>query len=168
MLVKSSVTGAQILEDVAVRSAAGKYCAPIETKLCVWSGTKFHPDDLRTCSLTGLLIHFQFVRSNGNSCLQALVDLLDGIKRTTDQSEQWESIAGRVAVILDAGRCRVEAALLSPDHKRLALSIEVKTLLGFRVRNAGLIYDIGDAAVIGQIVQGRRTSASGRSIFQQK
>jgi hypothetical protein len=160
LLVKSSVAGAQILEDIAVRSATGKYCAPIEAKLCLWSGTKFHPDDLRTCSLTGLSIHIQFVANNGNSCLQALVDILDGIKRTTDRPELWESIAGRVATILDGGRCRVEAALLSPDKKRLALSIEVKTLLGFRIRNAGLIYEIGDAAVIGQIVQGRRTSAS--------
>ena len=41
LLVASSLTGAQILETVAVRSATGKYCAPIEAKTCTWSGKDF-------------------------------------------------------------------------------------------------------------------------------
>jgi hypothetical protein len=40
------VSGARLLQRVAVRSVAGKYCAPIEAKTCMWSGRRTHPDDL--------------------------------------------------------------------------------------------------------------------------
>jgi superfamily II DNA or RNA helicase len=158
LLVTSSLSGAQILEDVAVRSVTGKYCAPVEAKPCLWSGGKFHPDDLRVCELTGLSIHFEFATANINPRLQALVDLLDGIKRTTDEAQMWDAMTTKVSAMLGGGRCRVEAAILSPDRQHLAICTEVRTLLGFRVRQAGLVYDIGKHSVVGRVAQGRRSS----------
>ena len=158
LLVTSSLTGAQILEDVAVRSVTGKYCAPVEAKPCLWSGGKFHPDDLRVCELTGLSIHCEFATTNINPRLQALVDLLDGIKRTTNEPQMWDAITTKVSAILGRGRCHVETAILSPDRQHLAICIEVRTLLGFRVRQAGLVYDIGNHSVVGRVAQGRRSS----------
>ena len=158
LLVTSSLTGAQILEEVAVRSVTGKYCAPVEAKLCLWSGRKCHPDDLRVCALTGLPIHFEFATANNNPRLQPLVDLLNGIKRTADEPQLWNAVTTKVVAMLGKGRCQVETAVLSPDRRHLAVCCEVRTLLGFRVHQAGLVYAIGKHFVVGRMAQGRRTS----------
>ena len=158
LFVTSSLTEARILEEVAVRSATGKFCAPVEAKPCLWSGRKCHPADLRVCGLTGLPIHFEFATANSNPCLQPLVDLLNGIKRTADEPQMWDAVTTKVAAALGSGRCLVEAAVLSPDRRHLAVCSEVRTLLGFRVRQAGLVYSIGDHSVVGRAAQGRRTS----------
>jgi superfamily II DNA or RNA helicase len=157
LLVTSSLTEARILEEVAVRSATGKFCAPIEAKPCSWSGQQCHPDDLRVCELTGLSIRFQFAASNRNPRLQPLVDLLNGIKRTADEPQLWDAVRTKASAALGKGRCRVEAAVLSPDKQHLAVCLEVRTLLGFRVHQAGLVYSIGDHSVVGRAAQGRRT-----------
>jgi len=157
-LVTSSLSGARILEEVAVRSAAGKFCAPVEAKPCLWSGRTCHPDDLRDCQMTGLPIHFEFATANSTPRLQPLVDLLNGIKRTADEPHLWDAVTTKVAATLGKGRCRVEAAVLSPDRRHLAICSEVRTLLGFRVHQAGMVYAISDYPVVGRAVQGRRTS----------
>jgi hypothetical protein len=66
-----------------------------------------------------------------------LGDLLYGVRRTADAPERWEDIASRVSSGLRGGRCRVETAQVSPDKRHLAICSEVRTLLGFRVRQAG-------------------------------
>jgi hypothetical protein len=158
LFVTSSLTGAHILEEVAIRSATGKFCAPNEAKPCLWSGRKFHPEDLRVCELTGLPIHFEFATATNPPRLQPLVDLLNGIKRTADKSQVWDALATKVAAALGKRRCRVEAAVLSPDRKHLAVCSEVRTLLSFRIHHAGFVYAIGDRDVVGRIPLGRRTS----------
>jgi hypothetical protein len=60
-LVSSSLSNAVFLENEGIRSAYGKFCAPIEAKRCQWSGAATHPDDLRTCALLGLSVHFQYL-----------------------------------------------------------------------------------------------------------
>ena len=157
LLVPSSLTGAQILETVAVRSATGKYCAPIEARNCVWSGEKVHPDDLGVCELTGLPIHFKFLNGTGDSRLQALVELLHGIRRNAEGTQSWDDLAAKASVSLDGSKCRVESAILSPDANHLAVSAEVRTLLGLRKRQAGLVYELNSESIVGRIVQGRRT-----------
>jgi superfamily II DNA or RNA helicase len=157
LLVPSSLTGALILEEIAVRSVTGKYCAPVEAKLCLWSGRKFHPDDLRLCELTGLPIHLEFATPN-NPRLQPLVDLLNGIKRNADEPQLWDAVTTKVSATIRKGRCRVEAAVLSPDKRHLAVSSEIRTLLGLRVYQAGLVYAIGDDSIVGRVAQGRRIS----------
>jgi superfamily II DNA or RNA helicase len=157
LLVTSSLSGARILEEVAIRSAVGKFCSPIEAKLCLWSGRKCHPDDLRVCWLTDLLIHFEFATATREPCLKPLFDLLNGIKRTADESHLWDAVATKISVVIGRGRCRVESAILSPDRQHLAICAEVRTLLGFRVRQAGLVYSIVEKSVIGRVTQGERT-----------
>jgi hypothetical protein len=158
ILVTSSLSGASILEEVAVRSAAGTFCAPIEAKSCLWSGRICHPDDLRVCELTGLPIHFEFATSGDTPRLQPLVDLLNGIKRSTDEHQMWDAVATKVAATLGRGRCRVEAAVLAPGGRHLAVCSEIRTLLGFRVHQAGFVYAIKNNSVVGRVVQGRRAS----------
>ncbi len=158
LMVTSSISGTQMLEKVAVRSIAGKYCAPVEAKLCLWSGNKFHPDDLRVCKLTGLPIHLAFTTANTDPRLQPLFELLDGIKRTADEPNLWDTVSTKVSAVLGGARCRVEATILSPDRQHLAVCSEIRTMLGFRVRQAGLVYSISKHSVVGRVAQGRRTS----------
>ena len=158
LFVTSSLSEARILEEVAVRSATGKFCTPVEAKPCLWSGRKCHPDDLRVCWLTDLPIHFEFITAGRYPRLEPLVDLLNGTKRTADESQLWETIAIKVTSVLGKGRCRVIAAILSPDRLHLAICAEVRTLLGFRVRHAGMVYSINDHSIVGRAAQGERSS----------
>lgn len=155
LLVTSSVSGVQMLETVAVRSSAGIFCSPIEAKPCIWAGKKYHPDDLRVCGLTGLPIYFEF--ATGTNSLQPLVELLDGVKRTGEESQLWTTVSAKVVAALKKGRCRVEAAILSPDRQHLAVCAEVRTVLGLRTHQVGLIYAIGAQSIVGRLAQGRRS-----------
>ncbi|MDQ5988440.1 MAG: RNA polymerase-associated protein RapA [Syntrophus sp. SKADARSKE-3] len=158
MLVTSSLSEARILESVASKSVAGKFCAPVEAKLCFWSGRKYHPDDLRICNLTSLPIHVEFINTSKGGCLQPLFELLNDIRRTSDNAQLWDEVANKAAATLEKGRYRVESAILSPDKEHLAICAEVRTLLGFRVRRAGFIYSITDHCVIGRMVHRKLTS----------
>ncbi len=158
LLVSSSLTSSRILESIAIRSSAGKYCAPMEARICIWSGQKYHPEDIRICALTGLPIHFQFTTTSGNPRLQPLVDLLNGIARSADEQQLWDTVTTRVAEILGKGRCRVEAAVLSPSKRYLAVCSEVRTLLGLKARHIGIVYSIKDNSVAGRVTHGRRTT----------
>lgn len=158
LLVTSSISGTQMLEEVSVRSISGKYCAPAETKPCLWSGREVHLDDLRVCELTGLPIHVVYATANTSPRLRPLVELLNSIMRNADESKIWSTVSTKLSAALGGARCRVEAAILSPDQKHIAVCSEVRTLLGFRVRQAGFVYAIGEHSIIGRVVQGRRTS----------
>jgi hypothetical protein len=130
LLVTSSVSGARLLQGVAVRSVAGKYCAPVEAKTCMWSGRRSHRDDLRVCALTGIPFHIEFAAAGERPYLQPLGDLLHGVRRTADASDRWEDIAAKTSTALRGSRCRVETARASPDKRHLAICSEVRTLLG--------------------------------------
>jgi superfamily II DNA or RNA helicase len=157
LLVASSVSGARIQHQLAIRSIAGNYCAPAEARPCMWSGRRSHPDDLRVCSLTGVSFHTEFAAPGGNPYLQPLGDLLHGVRHTTDASDRWDEIALRASHALRGSRCRVEYALTSPDNRQLALCTEVRTLLGLRVQQAGLLYSINDGTIVGRLALGKRT-----------
>lgn len=154
--VSSSVSQARFLQDAAIRSSTGAFCAPTESQLCVWSGQKYHPDDLRTCTLTGLSIHFGFATPNGNPRLRPLVEMLDGTRRTADETTLWDSVANAIAAVQNTGKCRVDAAVLSPTKTRLAVCCEAKTLFGLRTSYVGAIYDLTEKTAVGRIVSGKR------------
>lgn len=101
-LVSSSISGLRALQEESVASATGKYCLPTEAKLCMWSGKKIHPDDLRTCELTRIDGHFEFMTTNGACRLEPLVDLLDGVRRKADKPELWTKIAEDMSSIASA------------------------------------------------------------------
>ena len=158
LLVKSSLSDVFMLEKFAVCSATGQFCLPTEAKLCYWSERKCHPSDLRTCNLTGLAIHFEFITVDSSPCLHPLLELLSGIRRTTDESHLWSTISDKIAINLGKGRCRIESAVLFPNGRNLAICCEVKTLLGLKVNHVGLVYSIDNHSIIGRIAKGHRTS----------
>jgi superfamily II DNA or RNA helicase len=158
LLVVSSVSGARIQHQLAIRSVAGKYCSPAEARACMWSARISHPDDLKICSLTGILFHSEFAAPGSNSYLQPLGELLNGVRHTIDSAERWSEIAVKASDALRGSRCRVETAFTSPDKRHLALCAEVRTLLGLRVQHAGLLYSMRDGSIVGRLALGKRTS----------
>jgi superfamily II DNA or RNA helicase len=159
LLVASSLSGVRLLEREAIRSQAGQFCAPSEAKRCIWSGQLCHPDDMTEDCLTGLPVQRTFVTSRSRPQLQPLADLLQGVRRNQDNVADWPAIASRASTALGGPRCQVEAARASPDHRHLAVVVEVKKLLGLHVRYAGLLYSIDEQGIVGRIALGRRTSS---------
>ena len=164
LLVTSSVSGIRIYEGLAVRSATGKYCAPLEAKNCTWDGNKYHPEDLRDCWLTDLPIHFQHATKDRRPRLKYLADLLDGARRDTDEAFLWGTMANDLKLILHKGHCKIESAILSPDKQHLAVCSEVRTMFGLRLRHAGFVYAHREKAIIGRVAQGNRGSESWEEI----
>jgi len=156
-LVSSSLSDARILEEVAIRSAGGLFCAPAEAKACVWSGRKYHPDDIRKCELTGLPIHFEFATSSSPYRLLPLVEMLDGVKRNSDEAERWHDVANRIAAATKGGKYNVEAAILSPNSQHLATCSEIKAMLGMRVYQVGALYDLASNSIVGRVCTGKRS-----------
>jgi hypothetical protein len=155
-IVSSSLSGARIIEEIAIRSAGGLFCAPAEARACVWSGGKYHPDDIRKCDLTGLPIHFGFATPDSPHRLLPLVEMLDGIKRNSDEPDRWRDVANHISAANNGGKYNVRAAILSPDNQHLATCAELKAMLGMRVYQVGALYDLTSDSIIGRICTGRR------------
>lgn len=155
LLVQSSVSHVPLMKSVAVRSTHGAFCLPAEAAACFWSGRTAHPDDIRTCTLTGLSIHAEFT-SPGDNRLRPLVEMLDGVRRSADEEKAWGDVTSRVSSALKTKSCKVEAAMLSPAKRYLATCAEVRTLLGLRTRQAGAIYDLAHRSIVGRVAQGKR------------
>jgi superfamily II DNA or RNA helicase len=156
LLVTSSLSGIRFQHGVAVSSSRGKYCAPAEAKKCMWSGRVSHPDDIRVCSLTGIPFHLEYATTGEKTYLQPLGDLLHGVRCPEDAPDRWNEIASKASNALRS-RCRVETAHVSPDKRHLAICSEVRTLLGLRVHQAGLLYSVDDGSIVGRIAMGKRT-----------
>jgi hypothetical protein len=149
-----------MLPDKAIQSSAGLFCLPTEAQTCLWSGRTAHPDDIRTCGLTGLPIHFDYATTQSPPRLRPLVEMLDGMRHNADQGEMWDKIAHRLSLAIKGRKCRVEAAILSPTKERLATCAESKRMLGLRVHQVGAIYDLVDDAIIGRLTEGKRNGSS--------
>jgi superfamily II DNA or RNA helicase len=156
LLVTSSLSQVPILERLAISSAGGNFCSPAEARRCAWSSQKCHPDDIRVCELTGLSVHFEFITPGVHPRLQPLVDILDGVKRSTDEMPRWIEIAAKISAALAGSQCRIESAVLSPNKSCLAVCAEVKTFLGLRLHQAGAIYVLPDNEIIGRVIRGKR------------
>jgi superfamily II DNA or RNA helicase len=159
-LTTSSISQASVLRSEAVQSSSGHFCLPSEVEMCLWSGNRVHPLDIRACALTGLPVHIEFVTKAGPPRLKPLVEMLDGTRRTADEEGLWVHIGDRMAIALKGGKPRVEAALLSPSKKHLAICSESKTMLGLRVRQMGAIYDLSDQSIVGRIAEGKRNGTA--------
>lgn len=155
-VVMSSVSGVPILENVAVHSMHGNWCAPEEAGSCLWGGAMVHPEDLRYCHLSGVPIHARFGTGELKSILLPLRDVVFGHRRTRDRYDVWGEVGARASEALRGARCQVEAAQSSPDGRHLAVSVEVRTMLGLRTQHAGLVYSLEDGAIVGRIALGKR------------
>ena len=157
-LVTSSVSNTLLQREAGVQSAAGNFCLPSEAQACVWSGRRAHLDDLRVCALTGLPIHTEYTTPQPPPRLRPLVELLDGMRRNADADQIWEKVAQRLKHALRGGKCRVEAAILSPSKQHLAICAESRSMLGFRVHQVGAMYDLADDAIVGRLAEGKRNA----------
>lgn len=152
----SNLSGAPLLETEAIRSIIGNFCSPSEARSCLWSGRKCHPEDLKDCELTGVPIYSEFISTQVPFRLDLLFNLLNGTRKKSDKPELWQAINDYVSASLKGGKCKVEAAELSPDDKNLAVVLEVKTWIGLKTRHVGMIYSYRDNATVGRIVTGKR------------
>jgi hypothetical protein len=137
LFVSSSISGTRFLEGEGIVSAGGKHCLPQEAKACGWSSRKCHPDDLRTCQLTRVAAHFEYMATIGGMRLEPLLSVLNGLRRKSDKKELWPRIAEDISQVLD-GRSQIEAAVVLPSGDHLAVCLETKSWLGLKVRQAGL------------------------------
>jgi hypothetical protein len=126
-----------------------------QAKLCLWSGKRCHPDDLRICQLTQVSAHFEYMTTNGKVELEPLLSLLNGVRRKTDKRDLWPAISAQMSSIVD-GRSQVEAAALSPSGHHMAICLKTRNWLGLKTRQVGLLYGINDPEVVGRIVTGKR------------
>ncbi|MET4625489.1 superfamily II DNA or RNA helicase [Bradyrhizobium sp. I1.8.5] len=159
-LVTSSLSNAIFLEEEGIRSAYGKFCAPIEAKRCQWSGASTHPDDLKTCALLGFSVHFQYL-SEESGRLQPVEELLAGRRRAVDARDRWDIILPSVSSAVNTKKCQIEAGQLSPDGQKLALAVEIKSLLGLRTQHAAMLYSLKDNAILGNIAIVKRDGRGG-------
>ena len=163
LLVTSSVSQQSMLEDMAIRSSTGTFCSPDEVQTCFWSDRRSHPDDLRTCGLTGLPVHAEFATEEASPRLRPLVEMLDVARpaaiHAADETELWADVATKVSSALKGKKCRIEAAMRSPTQRHLATCSEVRSMWGLRVRLVASIYDIDDRAIIGRVAVGKRGSS---------
>lgn len=155
-LVNSSVSNVRLLREIAIKSAGNVFCTPTEAEVCAWSGRKAHPEDMRKCELTGLLIHFEFVTLDAPRRLQALAELLDGKTSYSDETGRWEEVADHIAAMANGGKYKVESAKCSPDRQRLATCSELRTMFGMRVQQVGTVYDLATGRVVGRMPKGKR------------
>jgi superfamily II DNA or RNA helicase len=158
LLATSSVSGETLLKRAGIQSRHHRLCLPSEATECFWSGRLTHPDDLRTCELTGLLVHIEYTK-DGEPRLRPLAEMLDGTRRTADQKPLWNEVAEKMSGALSGRTCRIEAATLSPTGRHLATCSEVKSMLGLRVRHVAGIYSLAERSIAGHIPEGKRTAA---------
>lgn len=156
-IVTSSISQAPLIKSIAIRSASGQYCTPLEARICSWSERKTHPEDMRICDLTGLVVHVDFTDTT-SAQHHTLTELLDGTRRTTEETQLWDVITTKIKAALKNKNCRIESAVLSPTHKYLAVCCEVKTFIGLKTNQIGTMYDIGDKNLIGRIATGKRVN----------
>lgn len=155
--VTSSISSAKFLEEEGIKSITGNSCVPLEAKVCEWSGRKSHPEDLKNCELTGLLVYLEYlITKNYMYRHESLNNMLVGTSRKSDKNDLWSTIVGSTLPVLGNGKHTIEAAELSPDGNKLALCMEIKTLLGFKVRHYGFIFSIKDNLIVGKIAKGKR------------
>ncbi len=81
---------------------------------------------------------------------------MNGVNRKAEKSELWAKIVESTSSTLGHRNCKVEATEVAPDGKHIAVCLEIRTLLGLKLRRGGLIYSIEDNLVVGRIAKGKR------------
>jgi superfamily II DNA or RNA helicase len=154
-LVSSSISQAPIIQDAAIQSTSGNFCLPAECGTCAWTGQKFHPDDLKNCSLTRLLVHSDFLTEQ-NSRLQPLFELLNDVNRLSD-GKKYPVIERALARKMNGARCKVVSGAISPTSNSLAVCAEIKHLLGLKTNHIGFVLSPVTKEIVGKVTQGKRT-----------
>ena len=135
-LLVSSVSGALVLAELAVRSHSGEFCLPTEAQLCAWSRQKYHPADLGVCALTGLPMASEFL-TREHSRLRPLHELLNDGHREAKQGD-YPVLEAAISKKMNGAKCRILSGAISPTGKALAICAELKLLLGLKTNSSGL------------------------------
>lgn len=93
--------------------------------------------------------------SNGGIRFEPLLNLLNGVRRESDKQELWAKVVEDISPVLGS-KPQIEAAVSSPAGDHLAVSLETKSWLGLKTRQAGFLYGIRDRSPVGRIVLGKR------------
>jgi hypothetical protein len=153
--VKSSISEARMIGNYAMRAISGAYCTPREGVFCLWSGERWHPEDIRTCVLTGISIHVDYA-TDSPPMLYPLLEQLKGHLRTVDHPTTWHTIESLLSHAVGTTRNQIQSSELSPSGNHLAICAEIRTMLGMRKYFAGFIYSISKKSIIGKVTQGKR------------
>jgi superfamily II DNA or RNA helicase len=153
-LVSSSISQAPMMPEVAVQSVQGKFCLPAECETCAWTGRTFHPDDLKHCSLSGLLVHSKFLTKQ-NSRLQPLFELLNDVHRVADGKE-YPTIEAALARKMDV-KSKIVSGAISPTKNALAVCAVVKHFLGLKTNHIGFVFSPLTREIVGKVAKGKRT-----------
>jgi superfamily II DNA or RNA helicase len=156
-MVSSSFSGARLLESEAIKWVTGLFCSPQEAKICLWSGRKCYPDDLRVCHLSWLAFHFEYMTLWSPARLSPMSDLLEGISRKMEKTELWGKIAMSATLILDKKNVKIEAAEMSLDGKHMIASFEVPSFWWLRTSHCALVYSIWENSIRWRISKWKRT-----------
>lgn len=154
-LVTSSISEALVRADMAVRSASGTFCLPVECQTCAWTGQRFHPDDLGVCSLTGLAVHREFLMGE-DSRLRPLMELLDD-KDLSIGDKKFPVLEAAVSKKLEGATCRIVSGAISPTKHALAVCAETKLMLGLKTVYLGCVFCARSQEVVGRVARGKRT-----------
>ena len=114
-------------------------------------------------------MHFQYIKTKNNQTyLESLCNLLDGVSHKSDEKDSWSSIVTKTAEILGNRKNEIESAELSLDGELLAICMQVRTMLGLKMRHAGFVYSkkiilswVVLVAVSGKSMDGHRLNGSG-------
>ena len=154
LLVTSSVSMSRILKDLSIQSDGGNFCTSTEAATCSWSGELTHPDDFKSCELTGLSFHRKYLSSK--MWLLPLQQILDSASHKVDKQQAWPQIAINISKKLRINRARIEAACLSPNGALLALLVEGRMYLGLRTLHIGGLYSLNDNTIVGRTTKGKQ------------
>lgn len=157
--VTSSVSGEPILKDSAVQSLAGLSCSIAEARLCEWSQTRCHPDDVHVCGLTGLSVHSSYLTDEPEGRLAPLVQILDGTVQYKHRKESWTVISTRLSIYWPKRSLRVQDAVLSPSGALLAVCLKATSAFGLRANHMGGVIGSESMAPLVPFVEGRRRAS---------
>ena len=152
--IHSHISHKAMLPDYAIVSpVTNRCCTPLEAKECSWRNVKFPSDEVSICRLTGLYFSRDFI--NEANEFSVLRELLDGKEMGTDAGDVVPWLSTHVEGILHnikAARC-----IFSPDGSVRAICVEMRFMLGMRIRYGGLlISEKGERETLGRSIVGKR------------
>lgn len=153
-MVQSGESGCWMLPDQAVRSVLdGKVGAPNEMLSCAWREGPILRSQSKICQRTGLTFSQDLIADSGE--FEPLMELLNGGPGGDDASDIVSWLGQQNGKLLR--RVKAVRSLTSPNGGVRALCAELRTMLGLKVRHAGvLIRDRGDRQIIGRVAIGHR------------
>lgn len=150
--VISSISNLKFLEIESIQSSKGNFCLKNEANRCMWSGKLSHPEDLRMCYRTGLVVYFEYINSQTEPTLSPLLNLFNTNDLYFDCKDLWIDIIKNLPKSISQNNTKIVSSFLSPDKTKLAVILKTESFMGLIVKRYGLIYSIGSKSFIGGVM----------------